>query len=82
MGRADVLFEADSVQVHLDDPGPTLAEADDKNMNRARRRLLCSCRHSRDAHRHYRPGRDCALCECPRWSRWNPLTRLSRRWAR
>jgi hypothetical protein len=37
-----------------------------------RRRLLCRCGHDRDAHRHYRPGSDCALCECRRWCprRW------------
>jgi hypothetical protein len=51
-------------------------------MKRARRRLLCSCHHDRDAHRHYRPGSDCALCECRRWSPWNPVPRLVRRWAR
>jgi hypothetical protein len=30
---------------------------------------LCKCGHIRDAHRHYRPGADCGLCDCPRWSR-------------
>jgi hypothetical protein len=51
-------------------------------MKWARRPLLCSCSHSRDAHRHYRPGSDCALCDCPRWSPWNPVSRLARRWGR
>ena len=46
------------------------------------RRLLCSCRHGRDAHRHYRSGSDCALCECRRWSPWNPVPQLARRCAR
>ncbi len=30
----------------------------------------CVCGHSREAHEHYRPGADCALCEaggCPRF---------------
>jgi hypothetical protein len=65
--------------VHLVDPGVVLAEIDGDEIKGTRRHLLCSCRHSRDAHRHYRPGRDCALCECPRWSPWNLVTRLSGR---
>jgi len=37
----------------------------------APRWVLCRCGHDHDAHRHYRHGSDCALCECPRWSpRW------------
>ncbi len=24
---------------------------------------ICACGHARDAHVHYRPGSDCALCE-------------------
>lgn len=24
----------------------------------------CRCGHARDAHQHYRPGADCALCDC------------------
>jgi hypothetical protein len=28
----------------------------------------CRCGHQPDAHRHYRPGSDCGLCECPWWS--------------
>jgi hypothetical protein len=31
-------------------------------------RRLCECGHDRGAHRHYRHGSDCALCDCPRWS--------------
>jgi uncharacterized protein (DUF983 family) len=27
----------------------------------------CGCGHQRSAHRHYRPGRDCALCDCRRY---------------
>ena len=26
----------------------------------------CACGHHRDAHQHYRPGSDCALCDCRR----------------
>ncbi len=29
----------------------------------------CVCGHVRDAHEHYRPGTDCALCDCPRFRR-------------
>jgi hypothetical protein len=78
MGRADVLVDADRMQAHLDDPGVVLADADEDNIKRTRRRLRCGCRHTRDAHRHYRPGSDCAFCDCPRWSPWNPLPRLRR----
>ena len=35
---------------------------------RARRTRLCTCGHDREAHRHYRRGSDCALCDCPKWS--------------
>ncbi len=27
----------------------------------------CRCGHERAAHRHYRAGRDCSRCPCPRW---------------
>ncbi|MGN8050887.1 hypothetical protein ACTJKO_14485 [Curtobacterium sp. 22159] len=27
------------------------------------------CGHAQDAHEHYRPGTDCALCDCPRFRR-------------
>ena len=77
MGPADVLV-ADRVQAQLNEPD-VLAEVSDDNPKRTRRHLLCSCHHRRDAHRHYRPGSDCALCECPRWSPWNPMPRLARR---
>lgn len=34
-------------------------------------RLDCRrCDHHRDAHEHYRPGMECALCPCPKWRRW------------
>ncbi len=78
MGPADVLVNADWVQAQLNDPD-VLAEVNEDNPKWTRRHLLCSCHHSRDAHRHYRPGRDCALCECPRWSPWNLMPRLARR---
>jgi len=75
MGRPHALVDPDWVQTHPDDPGVVLAEADRDNIKRTRRPVLCSCRHSRDAHRHYRPGSDCALCECPRLSPRNPVPR-------
>ncbi|MFC0548836.1 hypothetical protein [Kutzneria chonburiensis] len=27
----------------------------------------CVCGHAAAAHEHYRPGSDCALCDCPRF---------------
>lgn len=30
---------------------------------------VCVCGHVQDAHEHYRPGSDCALCDCPRFRR-------------
>jgi hypothetical protein len=47
-------------------------------VNVIRRLLLCGCGHERSAHRHYRGGSDCALCDCPRWSAasaWRPKRR-------
>jgi hypothetical protein len=29
----------------------------------------CRCGHAADVHRHYRPGSDCALCDCARLAR-------------
>jgi hypothetical protein len=29
----------------------------------------CTCAHAAGAHRHYRAGTDCALCDCPRYRR-------------
>jgi len=29
----------------------------------------CACGHPQEAHEHYRPGSDCALCDCPRFRR-------------
>jgi hypothetical protein len=81
MGPADVLVDADWVQAHPKDPGVIPAAPDHDNPKRTRRRLLCSCHHGRDAHRHYRPGSDCAVCTCPRWSPPNPVLRLARRFA-
>jgi len=79
-GRADVQIGADWVRARLDDPGVMLSEADQDqdNIKWTRRSFLCRCRHSRSAHRHYRSGSDCAVCECPRLSRWNPALRLRR----
>jgi hypothetical protein len=42
-------------------------------------RRLCDCGHDRGAHRHYRRGSDCALCDCPRWSNRYFICRLARR---
>jgi hypothetical protein len=81
MGPADVLVDADWVQAQLNDPGVMLAEVSEENPKRARLRLLCGCNHGRDAHRHYRPGSDCAVCTCPRWSPRNPVLWLVRRCA-
>lgn len=34
--------------------------------------MTCRCGHERAAHRHYRAGSDCGLCNCHDWSprRW------------
>jgi hypothetical protein len=82
MSPADVLQDADWVQAQLSDLGVLPAETGQGNPNRTRRHLLCSCHHGGDAHRHYRPGSDCAACTCPRWSPPNPVLRLARRCAR
>jgi hypothetical protein len=82
MAPADVVVDAEWVQAQLDDPGVMPAEADEDNPKRTRRRLLCRCHHGRDAHRHYRPGSDCAACTCPRWAPPNPVLWLFRRYAR
>lgn len=29
--------------------------------------VTCVCGHQQAAHEHYRPGSDCALCDCPRF---------------
>ena len=29
----------------------------------------CVCGHQHEAHEHYRPGSDCAFCDCPRFRR-------------
>jgi hypothetical protein len=79
MGPADVLVDADWVQAQLNDPGMMPAEADEDKPTWTRRHLLCSCGHKRDAHHHYRPGSDCAVCTCPRWSPPNPVLWLARR---
>jgi hypothetical protein len=41
--------------------------------------LLCQCGHERQAHRHYRRGSECGLCECPGWSPPSRFRRLLRR---
>ena len=55
-------------------------------LRRKGRSRACGCGHQPDAHRHYRPGSDCALCACPQWSQrggshvvaafWRPLNAL------
>ena len=30
---------------------------------------LCVCGHGKTAHKHYRKGTDCALCDCPGYRR-------------
>lgn len=55
-------------------------------LRRTGRCQACGCGHQPDAHRHYRPGSDCALCACPQWSQrggshvvpafWRPLDTL------
>lgn len=82
MGPAEALVDARWAQAHHDDPAMAQAAAGEDGIKRAHRLLLCSCRHTRDDHRHYRAGSDCALCECPRWSPWNPVSRLARRLGR
>jgi hypothetical protein len=82
MGPADVLVDDDWMQAQLDEPGVMPGRAGKDNPKRTRRRLQCSCQHTRDAHRHYRPGSDCAVCACPRWSPPNPVLWLARRCAR
>ena len=77
MRRPHALVDSHWLQAHLDDPS-VLAEPDQDNVKWTRGPFLCSCRHSRDAHLHYRPGSDCALCECPRSSPWNPVPQLCR----
>jgi hypothetical protein len=79
MGTADVLIAADWVQAQLNDPGVMPAEVNEDNPKRTRRHLRCSCHHRRDAHGHYRPGSDCAVCKCQRWSPRNPAVWLAGR---
>ena len=31
--------------------------------------VACGCGHARPAHEHYRPGSDCAFCDCARYRR-------------
>ncbi len=37
--------------------------------SRATDTATCACGHQQEAHEHYRPGSDCALCDCPRFRR-------------
>jgi hypothetical protein len=39
----------------------------------------CGCGHDRGAHRHYRRGSDCSLCDCPRWSSGWFIYQMARR---
>lgn len=40
--------------------------------------VLCRCGHAQIAHLHYRPGTDCAMCECARFRRGRTLRALRR----
>jgi hypothetical protein len=82
MGPADVLVDEDWVQEQLNDPGVMLAEVAGNSAKPTRRHPRCNCHHRRDAHRHYRPGSECAVCNCPQWSPRNPVLQLARRCAR
>jgi hypothetical protein len=42
----------------------------------SRQTRFCACGHDRQAHRHYRRGTDCALCDCQRWRSWRGLRQL------
>jgi len=68
MRRTDVLLNASWVRAQLNDGRLMLAYVNEDNSERASRRLLCSCHHQQYAHRHYRPGSECALCKCQHWS--------------
>lgn len=39
----------------------------------------CGCRHTAEAHEHYRSGTDCSRCDC---SAFRPAARRNRIWAR
>jgi hypothetical protein len=45
----------------LEMPAPVLSVATET--------AVCVCGHAQAAHEHYRPGSDCALCDCPRYRR-------------
>jgi hypothetical protein len=32
-------------------------------------RRVCRCGHLKDVHLHFRDGKDCARCDCPRYRR-------------
>jgi len=51
-----------------DRSGADRSDADRSDGAGGRCAVLCKCGHQRAAHRHYRAGSDCALCECQRWS--------------
>jgi len=59
--------------------GRRLLSADGCGMAGQDREPLCRCGHGRSAHRHYRRGSDCALCDCPRWRPHGWLRGLLRR---
>jgi len=72
MSPTDVQVNADWLREQSNDGGVMLSGVNEDDPGRARRRLLCSCHHKQYAHRHYRPGSDCALCICPSWSPQHP----------
>jgi hypothetical protein len=58
---------------------PTAAEPTPPRVAEAPGRL-CVCGHPKQAHQHYRPGTDCALCPCTRMKR--PFTTRLFFWGR
>jgi hypothetical protein len=72
MRPTDVLVNADWVREQSSDGGVMLADVNEDAPGRGRSHLLCNCRHKQYAHRHYRPGSECALCICQNWSPQNP----------
>ncbi|PZF54949.1 hypothetical protein DEJ23_13055 [Curtobacterium sp. MCSS17_008] len=49
--------------------GDAVPEERDEAAGTAADTATCVCGHQHEAHEHYRPGSDCALCDCPRFRR-------------
>jgi hypothetical protein len=69
----------DLVRQEHDQPLIRTTREDADVVRTAFRVRLCGCGHDRGAHRHYRHGSDCALCDCPRWSARCLICQLVRR---